>query len=83
MYIGFHIKYLPILKKSRICLQILVKIPDIKFHKNQLVIFTVFHVDSRPTDKQKDTTKLIVDFCKFFADVPEHETFMGSFNTSE
>jgi len=37
MYIGFHIKYLPVLKKSKIYLQILVKIPNMKFHKNQLV----------------------------------------------
>jgi len=83
MYIGFHIKYLPILKKSRICLQILVKIPNIKFHKNQLVGVTAFHMDSRLTDRQKDMTKLIVDFCKCFANVPEHETFMGYFNTLE
>jgi len=53
MYIGFHIKYLPILKKSKIYLQILVKIPNIKFHKNQLVRFTAFRVD-RQTDRQTE-----------------------------
>ena len=37
----------------------------------------------RPTDKQKDMTKLTLDFCKCFANVPEQETFMGYFNTLE
>jgi hypothetical protein len=74
--------YLPVLKESRICLQILMKITNMKFHKNQLVGFTVFHVD-RQTDKQKDMTRLIVDFCKCFANVPEQETFTGYCNTLE
>jgi hypothetical protein len=37
----------------------------------------------RPTDKHKDMIKLILDFSKCFANVPEQEIFMGYFNILE